>query len=121
MKRMLWLLPLIFWCGLIIAQTPVQSFVIINQGAVQDLKPYVDALNGNDIDKYRHVDHRTTMVFKEGVIVELISASEMQALGLPVDLSAVNTSAVDRMRHSQFTLHTSGRILELVTPVKKGQ
>lgn len=118
---MLWLLPLFFWYAIVFAQTPAQSFVIINQGTVQDLKPYVDALNGNDIDKYRHVDQRTTLVFKEGVVVELLSANELQGLGLPVDLSAVNTTTVDRMRHSQFTLHTSGRILELVTPVKKGQ
>lgn len=121
MKKMLWLLPLIFWCGLLFAQSPSQSFVIINTGSVRNIQAYVDALNGNEIDKYRHMDHRTTMVFKEGVVVELLSAGEMQSLGLPVDLGAVNNTSVDRMRHSQFTLHTSGRILELVTPVKKGQ
>lgn len=121
MKKMLWLLPLFFWCGLLFSQTPAQSFVITDPGQVRNVQPYVDALNTNEIDKYRHMDHRTTMIFKEGVIVELLSASELQGLGLPVDLSAVNTTAIDRMRHSQFTLHTSGRILELVTPVKKGQ
>lgn len=118
---MLWLLPLFFWCGLLFAQTPVQSFVIVNTGSVRNIQAYVDALNGNDIDKYRHMDHRTTMVFKEGVVVELLSANELQTLGLPVDISEVNTTAVDRMRHSQFKLHESGRILELVTTVTKGQ
>ncbi|MDZ4845190.1 MAG: hypothetical protein SH857_06530 [Chitinophagales bacterium] len=121
MKKMLWLLPLFFWCGLLFAQTPAQSFVIVNSGSVRNIQAYIAALNGNDIDKYRHIDQRTTMLFQEGVEVKLLSATEMQALGLPVDLSAVNTTAVDRMRHSQFKLHESGRILELVTPVKKGQ
>ena len=83
--------------------------------------PFVDALNSNDIDKYRHMDHRTTMLFQEGVEVQLLSANELQGLGLPVDLDKVNTTAIDRMRHSQFKLHESGRILELVTPVTKGQ
>lgn len=117
---MLWLLPLFFWFGLF-AQTGQQSFVIVNSGSVRNIQPFVDALNGNDIDKYRHIDQRTTILFQEGVEVQLLSANELQGLGLPVDLSKVNTTAVDRMRHSQFKLHESGRILELVTPVTKGQ
>jgi len=120
MKKMLWLLPLLFWLSAN-AQTAPQSFVIVNSGSVRNINAYVDALNHNNIDRYRHMDQRTTMYFKGGVEVQLLSAREMENLGLPVDMGAVNTTQLDRMRHSQFDLHPSGRILELVTPVKKGQ
>ena len=121
MKRTLWLLPLFFWCGILFAQTSPQSFVITNPGTVRNINAYVEALTKNDIDKYRHMSHRTTMVFVEGVEVQLLSAVEMQALGLTVDLSAVNTTTVDRLKYSKFNLDSSGRILQLVTTVKKGQ
>lgn len=121
MKRMLWLLPLVLWCGILFAQTGPQTFVITNAGSVRNLNAYVDALNRNDIDKYRHMDHRTTMIFREGVEVQLLSGAELQTLGVSFNIDEVNTTAVDRLKKSQFTLHTSGRILELVTPTKKGQ
>jgi hypothetical protein len=119
MKRSLWLLLLFCWCGLY-AQTGTQSFVITNPGTGLDVSAYEKALNLNELDKYRHMDHRTTMVFVEGVEVQLLSGKEMQVLGLPVDISAVNTTTVDRLQRSKFKLHSSGRIIELVTPLKKG-
>jgi hypothetical protein len=61
------------------------------------------------------------MIFREGVEVQLLSGTEVQNLGLPVDLGEVNTTTVDRLKRSQFTLHESGRILELVKSVTKGQ
>ena len=121
MRRMLCLLPLaILWFG-VSAQTGSQSFVIISGASAPNIAEYVQALKVNDLDKYRALEHRTVMHFNEGVVAELLSGNEMVQLGLSVDLSRVNATNVDRMRHSQFLLHSSGRIIELVTPVKKGQ
>ncbi len=121
MRRMSWLLPFVLlWFGGS-AQTGSQSFVIVNSGSVTNIADYIEALKINDLDRFRALEYRTVMQFQEGVVAELLSGNEMVQLGLSVDLSQVNATNVDRMRHSQFTLHSSGRILELVTPVKKGQ
>lgn len=118
---MLWLVPLFFlWCG-VSAQSSTQSFVITHSGSVPSISIYEDALKHNDLDRFRALEHRTLMFFTEGVIVELLSGNEMVQRGLAVDLSKVDRTGNDPLKHSQFVLHPSGRILQLVTPVKKGQ
>jgi len=101
------------------AQSPISGFVIINDGAVNNISAYENALNRNNLDKYRHIDQRAVMIFKSGVEVELLSATEVLELGLSVDMNVVNQSDEDRMKNKEFDLHSSGRILELVTPQAK--
>ncbi len=120
MKRIFWLVTIVFFFCSLNAQTQVPGFVILNPRSVHNLADFVHALQHNDLDKYRHADHRTTVHFTEGLNVELLSGTEMVAAGLPVDMSAVNTTNIDRTRHSQFSLHPSGRIIVTVTPIKKG-
>jgi len=120
MKRIIWLAPLLFFfCGLS-AQPSAPGFVILNPRSVPNMSDLVYALGHNDLDKYRHVDHRTTIHFNAGLDVELLSGTEMVEAGLPVDMSKVNTTEIDRTRNSQFSLHPSGRIIVTVTPLKKG-
>lgn len=120
MKKTCCFILLIFCVCSLGAQTLTPGFVILNPRSVHNLSDFVSALQHNDLDKYRHADHRTTIHFTEGLNVELLSGTEMVAAGLPVDMSAVNTTNVDRTRHSQFSLHPSGRIIVTVTPIKKG-
>ena len=102
------------------AQSSGSGYVILNPASVQNVSDFVYALNNNDLDRYRHVDHRTMIHFNEGLDVELLSGKEMTESGLPVDMNKVNTSQMDRTRNSQFSLHPSGRIIISVTPLKKG-
>ena len=121
MKRILWLIPLLFlFCG-ISAQHSTPGFVILNPRSVPNLAEFVEALNHNDLDKYRQLDQRTTIHFQEGLNVELFSANEMLAAGLHVDIEKINTTGKDRARYSQFSLHPSGRIIISVNPITKGQ
>jgi len=120
MKRTPILALLLFFICSLCAQTSTPGFVILNPRSVPNLQEFIYALNHNNLDKYRHADHRTTIQFTEGLKAELLSGTEMVAAGLPVDMSVVNTTNVDRTRHSQFSLHPSGRIIVTVTPIKKG-
>lgn len=120
MKKILWLAPLLFFCSLLSAQTSTPGFVIINPRSVPNLSDYVYALNHNDLDRFRHMDHRTTIHFTAGVDVQLLSGTEMVNAGLPLDLSKVNTTSLDRARNSQFSLHPSGRIIIKANTLKKG-
>jgi hypothetical protein len=117
MKRTSCFALLLFFICSLSAQTLTPGFVILNPRSVTNLSDFVYALKHNDLDKYRHADHRTTIHFTEGLNVELLSGSEMLAAGLPVDMSKVNTTNIDRTRYSQFSLHSSGRILISVSPL----
>lgn len=113
-------LAIFFFCTAhVFSQTSSAGFVIINDGNVNNIADYEYALEHNDLDKYRHIDQRTVLIFKRGVEVELLSATEAMELGLHVNLSEVNHDETNRFKHSEFVLHPSGRILEYVTPVKK--
>lgn len=96
-----------------------QSFVIINDGAVPNMNEYLNALQQNDLDKYRHATLRAHLEFKSGVHVELLSAYELTQLGIPVDLNKVShmdeQSWERRFDNSEFELHSSGRILEKIS------
>ena len=99
-----------------------QSFVIVNDGAVPNMNDYLNALQQNDLDKYRHAHLRAVLEFKSGVHVELLSASELTQLGIPVDLNKVShldeQAWENRFDNTEFELHSSGRILEKVSIVK---
>lgn len=120
MKKMFWVVPLMLVVSLLSAQTSTPGFIIINPRSIPNLNDYVYALNHNDLDRFRHMDHRTTIHFTEGVDVQLLSATEMMNAGLPVDLNQVNTGSLDRTRNSQFSLHPSGRIIIKANTLKKG-
>ena len=103
----------------VFGQAKSPTFVIINDGGVGDIQVYIDALNSNNLDKYRHFEQRTVLEFKRGVAVELLSASELSALGIPVDLGLVSHNEDAPVLTSEFFVHPSGRILEMVKPVHK--
>lgn len=58
-----------------------QTYVITDNGSVSNIQPYIDALNNSDMKNHRLRDKRNTIVFKSGVKVELLSASEILKSG----------------------------------------
>lgn len=95
--------------------TPAQSFVIKEQGTVSDVKPYEDALNKANLDKYRYFDHRSELKFENGMVVELLSAHEMMLLGLPVKTDRVRTEKPKYDSGSLFRLAENGILVEVMT------
>ncbi|TND09003.1 MAG: hypothetical protein FD123_1857 [Bacteroidetes bacterium] len=100
------------------SQTSSQSFVIKEKGTVTDLTPYLDALTKSDLDKYRYFDKRSVMKFENGMIVELLSANEMKALGLSVKTERVRTEDPKFDSGSVFKLAQNGVLVEVLTKTK---
>ncbi len=117
MKKLLWLLPL-FYCLGLIAQTTPKDYHFLNTGTLTDISAYELAFENNNLDRFRHLEHRITMRFSTGVEVELLSANELQDMGLPVDMKLVNSADINPNQQFQYILHPSGRIITTTNPVK---
>ncbi len=98
--------------------TPAGSYVYVNPESVSDLKPYTEALSKADMDRYRYMDERNTIVFESGLKVELLSANEMKALSLPVRIERVRTEKPGFDTGSVFRLTPDGGIVEIMTKTK---
>lgn len=64
-----------------------QTYTITDNGGINDIQPYVDALNNSDMRNHRLLNKRYTVTFEKGVKVELFSATEISKNGLPINLS----------------------------------
>lgn len=103
----------------VFAQTPqAKSYVITQKGTVTDVAAYEQAMETGNWDKYRYFDKRSVLRFETGLVVELLSANEMKALGLPVKTDRVRTKDPDFDTGSVFRLTTSGIIVEMMTRTK---
>jgi hypothetical protein len=100
------------------SQGKPDSYKIVSNGTVQDVKPYKDALNAADMDKYRLRDKRVTIVFETGVKVELFSASELIAMGYNVTITDFEAERAAGQQIT-FALAANNYILELHTPTGK--
>lgn len=100
------------------AFTITKSWVIVNPESVQNVADYEAALDKADLDKYRYVDKRNTLTFDTGLQVELLSANELTAAGLPVNLNKVRTSDPTFDTQPVFKLGANGIILEVQTRIK---
>lgn len=98
--------------------TPSGSYVYVNPKSVSDLTPYTEALSKADMDRYRYMDERNTIVFESGLKVELLSANEMKALNMPVRIERVRTEKPGFDTGSIFRLTPDGGIVEIMTKTK---
>ena len=98
--------------------TDPRSWLYVNPQVVQDTAPYDAALQQADLDKYRYFDKRNTLHFESGLDVELLSANEMIAQGLPLKRDHVRTEEPAFDTKPVFKLTTDGKILEVQTRVK---
>lgn len=114
MKQFLVLFLLI--CGIhVSAQTGnARSFVITQKGTVTDVAAYEKAMETGNWDKYRYFDKRSVIRFETGLVIELLSANEMKALGLPVLTDRVRTRDPETDSGSVFRLTSGGIIVEMM-------
>ena len=109
MKKIFAVLALMYCVGAG-AQNPAQrTFEVTSTGSVQNIAPYVKALENTFLDRYRSLEYRSVMKFKEGVVVELYSVKELTAMNIPVNTAVVGTLPPKGIT---FTLLSSGRIVQ---------
>ncbi|CAN5415867.1 hypothetical protein BH09BAC5_BH09BAC5_13950 [soil metagenome] len=101
-----------------ISLTDTRSWVYIHQSVVPEIAPYTEALIHSDLDKYRYFDMRNTLHFENGLDVELLSANELTASGIPFKKDHVRTEVPSFDTHSVFKLTANGILVEVQTRSK---
>jgi hypothetical protein len=98
------------------------TFEITSKGNVSDIKLYEDAMNSANFDSYRFQTKRRMINFEAGVLIELLSAEEVESKGLEINKSlALNDSEFFNQKNSSsWRLTSSGHIIEslAITPTK---
>lgn len=59
-----------------------QTYIIVENGNVTNIQPYIDALNTANLNNHRLKSERNTIGFEEGVKVVIFSAEEVLANGI---------------------------------------
>ncbi len=115
MKKLIVLMLLVIAC---FAFTGTRTWVILNPTVVENLAPYEDALAKADLDRYRYFEKRSVLHFDNGLNVELLSANELTAQGIPVKTDRVRTADPEFDTKPIFKLTTDGILLEIQTRIK---
>jgi|APLak6261662433_1056034.scaffolds.fasta_scaffold00035_2 hypothetical protein len=90
-----------------------QTYHIINNGTVQNVQPYIDALNASNLKYHRLKDTRTTILFETGLKVELYSATELVAAGRSINLADYPVSFPATRVEPTFVLGANNFIIEM--------
>jgi hypothetical protein len=115
MKRLLFFLLI----GLpFISLTDTRSWIYLHQEVVSDIASYTEALTKADLDKYRYFDMRNTLHFENGLDVELLSANELSAAGIPFKKDHVRTEVPSFDTKPIFKLTANGILVEVQTRSK---
>jgi hypothetical protein len=88
-----------------------QTYRIIDNGTVQNVQPYIDALNTANMKYHRLKTARFTITFSTGVKVELFSAAELIAAGRAINLADYPEAFVNRVE-PVFSLGPNNIIME---------
>lgn len=111
-----------FSFGLIKAQEKENiSYKIINKGKVEDIQPYITAMNKADFKCYRMLNKPRKIIFDTGVEINLEAALDMAAKGIPVDRNCLTDEKKLPEKEPLYTLHQSGVIVELHTSPMGGK
>ncbi len=100
------------------AFTDTRSWIYLHEEKVSDIAPYTQALIKSDLDKYRYFDQRNTLHFENGLDVELLSADELTAAGIPFNKDHVRTQATSFDTKPIFKLTVDGILVEIQTRTK---
>lgn len=112
------MLLFLFGATLVSFTTHPSSYRFVNPTVVNDTQLYANALNRSDLDRYRYRDERNVLLFDTGLQVELLSANELLAQGLPVNLNHVRTEKPVFDTGSVFKLSPQGGLVEIMTKTK---
>lgn len=95
--------------------TENSTFSITDKGSVSDSKPYEEAIKKADMEIYRCKTKRNTIVFDNGLKVELISAAEMFALGMKVSINDYSDTRAPHFIQPIFHLNDNGTLSAMYT------
>jgi hypothetical protein len=76
---------------------------------------FISSFEKADWDKYRYEDKRRVLRFKNGVVIELLSATELIKLNIPFDENRIISKGIQSKSDSKFTINENGHIIELHT------
>lgn len=96
-----------------------QTYIIIENGSVTDIQPYIDALNNSDMSNHRLLNKRCIVIFKTGVKVELFSALEISKSGRLINLSDYLENFDASRQEPIFALGANNFIIEYHTSSAK--
>jgi len=88
------------------------TYRIIENGTVQNVQPYIDALNASNLKYHRLKDTRTTILFETGVKVELYSANELLTAGRAINPSDFPITFPATRVEPSFVLGANNYIIE---------
>ena len=104
---------LFFWSGISFAQEEKRSFEIVNDGGVQDVSIYVDALAQKNLDSYRLVSASRIIRFESGFEIKLYSAEKLENdFGRHRDHGFIQRMGEEPIYPWLWSLSADGRIID---------
>jgi hypothetical protein len=88
------------------------TYRIVDNGSVQNVQPYIDALNTANMKYHRLKNSRYTIIFETGVKVELFSAAELIATGRNINIADYPDSFDASRQEPVFILGPGNYIIE---------
>lgn len=95
------------------------SFKITNAASVTNLSVYEKALNVPDIESFRYRTKRNTLVFDNGLTVELLSAQELFIKGENILPNNYSDTRDKKYIQPVFRLADNGSLVAMYTKVLK--
>ncbi len=89
------------------------TYVITKNANVNNINSYTVALDGANLDQYRLLDKRRVLTFVSGVEVELLSANELTAKGITVNLQKLAPADTPVLHRSTFKVAPTGQLIEV--------
>jgi len=102
----------VFFCKSSFSQetNSISNFQITDNGNVADIQLYNVAINNADLENYRYKTKRNTILFDNGLKAELISAEEMFALGMKVNINNYSDTRDPLYIQPVFRLNDNGTL-----------
>ena len=104
------LVALLFLVSFTYAQTPSNSFQIVDNGNAENVSEYQIAIQQASFDNYRLRDERVTLTFDNGLKFQLFSANELVSLGINVNPLEYRESNDSNYQPPVLTLGPNGMI-----------
>lgn len=92
---------------------PINSFVVVKGENTQDAIMASKALETAEMEMYRLRDSRRTLTFKNGVVIELLSAKELKAKGVDINLDSYNEVLPKGYVEPTYLVNDKGQLIQL--------
>jgi hypothetical protein len=95
------------------------SFKVLKTAGISDLTAYEKAVNVPDIENFRYKTKRNTIVFDNGITIELLSAQELFIMGKSVQPNDYSDTRDKKYIQPIFHLAENGSLVAMYTKVLK--